>query len=119
MPTVSSATDLGQDRPSATLAAVTSILLAVLAGLLFDLAEAGPFADVFVLAFPFVVGGLAIAAARHALRTWRTLRSLEHANGPQRTMRLSFTFLALIVDVLIIGVALLMAFLIVNGPIVQ
>ncbi len=80
------------------MALLTAIVLALFTVFLVNLSEAGPAADVVAPLLPLIVGGFGIGAARQALRTFRAIGS-----GPGRVLAV----LALLIDIGLIGVALL------------
>ena len=100
--------------PSAALALLTAIVLAFLTVFLFGLAEAGAAATFVGPLFPFVVGGLGVGATAQAVRTWRALGALDHGDA-RRSGRMAVAFLALLIDLVLIGVAVVFVLLMVFG----
>jgi len=94
---------------SALVAAVWTLLNCLLALVLFQHADAGPLADVILLSFPFIVGGLGLGAGRYAWPVYS-----EHETGARRVLAL----LALVGNGVLVAAALLMVLLILNGPMV-
>jgi hypothetical protein len=104
--------------PSGMRAIASALALAFLAKVLFDRAEAGPYSGVVLFAYPFVIGGLGFAAARDARRTWRVVNATGPEGGVNRGVQLTLALLALVLDSMLIGLAVLIAILILHGPIV-
>ncbi len=87
----------------------------MVARLLFGLAEAGPSADILMPVYPFVIGALALVAARYAVRTWRAVSAGERGAGAGRSVGLALAFLALLIDLAVIGFALVILLLMTVG----
>ncbi len=102
-------------QPSPALALLSAIAIAMVAQLLFGPAEAGSSAVIGLPAYSLVIGGLALVAARYAVRTWRAVSATPSGAGAGRTAGLTLTFLALLIDLAVIGFALVLVLMMTVG----
>lgn len=105
--------DALKQQPSAVLAFLGAVVIAIFARVLFPYAEAGPSADFLMPVFPFLTGVPAAGAARYGARAWRAARASPV--GGARTFELLLSVAALLVDLLVIGFALLIVFFMTFG----
>src|SRR5262245_30904523 len=102
-------------QPTGTQPARSSFVAVVWAGLnlafasfLFRYIDAGPLSTVVLFGFPIAIGGLGIAGWRYSWRIWPSASAGRKAA----------VLLALLGHLVAIGLAVLIALLIIHGPIV-